>query len=380
MDGDGELVGNLEATTDLFIAIELSGTSWLVGALGPRAQKVSRYLLKSGDSTGLLDLLRTLRGRVEGDGRRVNLISCYEAGFDGFWLDRLLKANGVNNHVIDPASIRINRKARRAKTDALDVEALINALIAWKRGDQRACSMVRVPSSEEEDARRITREREALIKDRIRYVNRIKGLLATQGIYNYEPLRARRRERLMHLQTGDGHTVPPRLQGELSRLVERLELVLTMLKEVEKERDRQVAASIEAGGAIGHLTKLRGIGPEMAMVLYGEAFVRAFNNRRQVAAYAGLTPSPWSSGSLQREQGISKAGNPRLRRTMVELSWLWLRYQPNSRLSEWFRQRVRDGKGRVKRIAIVALARKLIVALWRYHDAGVVPEGCLMKG
>ncbi|HZW80802.1 MAG TPA: IS110 family transposase [Candidatus Deferrimicrobiaceae bacterium] len=365
---------------EMFVAIELSGVSWLVAVHAPHADKISRHQIESGNGTALIDLLEAIRKRSERVlGREIAIYSCYEAGFDGFWLHRQLVAAGINNTVIDPASIQVNRRARRAKTDGLDVEALLRALMASRRGDKRVCAMVRVPTVKEEDDRRIGREREGLIKERIRHVNRIKGLLATQGVLGYEPLRSRRQERLDALRTGDGRPLPPRLYAEISRSLRRLELVLEILREIEIVRDEEAAASARTNGVVGRLMMLRAIGPEVATVLHGEALHRTFDNRRQVAAYAGLTPSPWSSGTLQREQGISKAGNPRLRKTMVELAWLWLRYQPGSRLSAWFRERVGDGKGRMKRIAIVALARKLLVALWRYIDTGLVPEGCLMK-
>lgn len=366
--------------TPMFAAVELSGVCWLVAIHAPHLDKISRHQLRSGASKELIDLLSSVRSRAEKAlGRSVDIVSCYEAGFDGFWLHRLLSRAGIRSHVIDPASIQVNRRVRRAKTDGIDVEALLRALMAWQRGEKRVCSMVRIPSPEQEDARRVSREREALIKERIRHVNRIKGLLATQGIRGFEPLRARRHERLNELRTADGCLLPPKLKAELGRSLKRLDLVLEMIKEIEAVRDQEAEASAQAGGVVGHLVRLRGIGPEVATILHGEAFNRTFGNRREVASYAGLTPSPWSSGTLQREQGISKAGNPRLRRTMVELAWLWLRYQPDSRLSCWFRDRVRDGKGRIKRIAIVALARKLIVALWRYVDVGLVPEGSLLK-
>jgi transposase len=370
----------VDATARMFVAIELSGVSWVIAVHAPHADKISCHHLKSGAGAALVDLIDVLRKRAEMTlGVPVVALSCYEAGFDGFWLHRHLIAAGIQNHVIDPASIQVNRRVRRAKTDGIDVEALLRALMAWHRGEKRVCAIVRVPTPEAEDARRISREREALMKERIRHVNRIKGLLATQGIRDYEPLRARRHERLDTLHTGDNRPLPLKLKAEIGRSLKRLELVMEMLREIETVRDEVAAESVRTNGSIGQLMMLRGIGPEIATVLQGEAFNRRFDNRREIAAYAGLTPSPWSSGTLQREQGISKAGNPRLRRTMVELAWLWLRYQPESHLSAWFRDRVRDGKGRIRRVAIVALARKLLVALWRYVDTGLIPEGSLMK-
>lgn len=242
--------------------------------------------------------------------------------------------------------------------------------------------MVRVPSVADEDARRLSRERGHLVKERIRHSNRIKGLCATQGIYDYEPLRADRRDRLAALGTGDGRPLPLRLTAEIGRQLVRLELVLEQLAAVEAERDHLAKAAArdpQASNALGLLMRLKSIGPEFATVLTNEVFYRRFDNRRQVGAYAGLTPSLFASGAMRRDQGISKAGNRRVRKTMVELAWLWLRNQPDSALSQWFLARVGDAKGRVRRIAIVALARKLLVALWRYIETGVVPDGAVLK-
>jgi transposase len=233
-----------------------------------------------------------------------------------------------------------------------------------------------VPSPDEEDARRATRERANLLKERVRHVNRVKGLLATQGVYDFEPLRPDRLERLTTLITADGRALPERLGAEVRRHLRRLALVLEMLAEVEAERDRALAA---AKGKEAVLLRLKGLGPESVAVLCAEIFHRAFANRRGVAAYAGLAPSPFASGDTCRDQGVSKAGNPRVRRMMVELAWLWVRFQPESALSRWFTARVGAIKGRVRRIAIVALARKLLVALWRYLETGLVPTGAVLK-
>ena len=235
---------------------------------------------------------------------------------------------------------------------------------------------------EGEDARRVHRERERLIKERIQHVNRIKGLLATQGIYDYEPMRRHRRERFEALTTAMGTLIPRHLRDESTRHLQRLELVLAMIRAVEAQRDAVVEAepaANEDGRKIQHLVRLKAIGPQFATVLVGEVFHKKFANRRQVASYAGLTPSPFNSGSLVREQGISKAGNPRARTTMIEMAWLWLRYQPNSALSRWFHERVGTGTGRVRRITIVAVARKLLIALWRYVETGLLPDGAELK-
>jgi transposase len=372
-----------EEVVRIFLALELSRSSWLVASHTPAADKISRHKLAAGDIDGLLALIERLRTRVEQKtGQPVQVISCYEAGYDGFWLDRKLKAEGVINHVMDPASIQVDRRARRVKTDAVDADALLRALMAFCRGEKKVCSMVRVPTRDEEDAKRLSREREQLIKERVRHVNRIKGLCATQGIYDYQPLKTNRLERLDELRTGDGNPLPERLRNEIRRQLERLKLLLELIGTVEAERDAVVKAdkpASEADRRIRALAKLKGIGPEIATVLYNEVFYRQFANRRDVAAYVGLTPSLFASGDLRHDQGISKAGNPRARATMVELAWLWVRHQSGSDLTGWFLTRVSGIKGRIKRIAIVALARKVLVALWRYLETGLVPTGAMLK-
>jgi len=362
----------------IFLALELSRSSWLVASHTPAADKISRHKLAAGDIDGLLALIERLRTRVEQKtGQPVQVISCYEAGYDGFWLDRKLKAEGVVNHVMDPASIQVDRRARRVKTDAVDADALLRALMAFCRGERKVCSMVRVPTRDEEDAKRLSREREQLIKERMSI-----GSRASQGIYDYQPLKANRLERLDELRTGDGNPLPERLRNEIGRQLERLKLLLELIGTVEAERDAVVKAdkpASEADRRIRALAKLKGIGPEIATVLYNEVFYRQFANRRDVAAYVGLTPSLFASGDLRHDQGISKAGNPRARATMVELAWLWVRHQSGSDLTGWFLTRVSGIKGRIKRIAIVALARKVLVALWRYLETGLVPTGAMLK-
>jgi transposase len=285
--------------------------------------------------------------------------------------------------VIDPASLQVDRRARRAKTDGIDVGKLLRSLMAYLRGEPRVWSVVRVPTIIEEDDRRLHRERNRLINERIQHVNRIKGLLAIHGIYDYEPMHPERIQRLERLRTADRHSLPLRLKAEILRELQRLELVLGMIQTIETERDAIVSAKSKSqqtsAKKIKHLVKLKSIGPEFATVLVGEVFYRTFDNRKQVGSYVGLTPSPFQSGSTSRDQGISRAGNAKARTTMIELAWLWLRNQPDSRLSVWFRERVGNRKGRIKRIAIVAMARKLIIALWRYLEADVIPEGAVLK-
>ena len=240
--------------------------------------------------------------------------------------------------------------------------------------------MVVAPTPEEEDRRRISRERRTLIKERIEHVNRIKGLLASQGIFEYEPMRKDFRNRIDGLRTGDGRPLLLHLKAEIIRELDRIDLVLRQVAVIEAERDALVKSdSTDTQAPAALLMKLKGIGPEFAAVLWLEGLFRRFANRRQLAAYAGLAPSPWQSGSVNRDQGISKSGNPRLRTVMVELAWLWLRYQPASALSCWFRERVGSERGRIRRITIVALARKLLVALWRYTTCGELPNGAELK-
>jgi transposase len=372
-----------DALACCLIAIELSKASWVVGVQTPLINKTSQYRLMAGDWNSLLKLIERIRRQVSRElGRPVEVISCYEAGYDGFWLHRLLEAHGVHNYVLDPASLLVNRRARRAKTDRIDVERMLRALGRYLRGEPDACSVVRVPSVEQEDARRLHRERHRLIRERVQHVNRIKGLCATQGIYDYEPLRSDRKAQLEGLRTGDGRALPARLKAEIIRELQRLELVQRMIAQIEAERDAIVTEAAPQhlnAGKIKALVNLKSIGPEFATTLVGEVFYRSFDNRRQVGGYIGLAPSPFSSGATDRDQGISKAGNPKARSTAIELAWMWLRYQPDSTLSIWFRQRVGDRKGRARRIAIVALARKLLVALWRYLETGLVPAGAVFK-
>jgi transposase len=290
----------------LCIALDLSRSSWVAAIHAPHVDKVSRHKLMPG-AEGLLGLIGRVREQAERAlGATVRVVSCYEAGRDGFWLHRVLRGAGVENQVIDPASLLVDRRARRVKTDKLDAAALLRALMAWCRGELRVCATVRVPSPEEEDARRTTRERANLLKERVRHVNRIKGLLATQGVHDFQPLRPDRLERLEALATGDGRALPVRLRAELRRHLLRLAPVLEMLAEVEAERDRALA---EAKGREAVLLRLKGIGPESAAILCAEIFHRTFVNRRGVAAYAGLAPSPFASGDTCREQGVGKAGN-----------------------------------------------------------------------
>ena len=343
---------------------------------------MSKHSVRGGDLAGLLGRFKLLQEKAQArTGKLFPVVVIQEAGLDGFWIHRALEANSVESHVVDPASIATSRRHRRAKTDKIDGEALVRTLLAYKRGEPRVCAMVTAPSPEDEDRRRICRERKVLVAERVEHVNRIKGLLFAQGVGGYEPLRRDRRKRLEDLRTGDGRPLPALLKAQISRELDRLEMLVEQIKTVEAERDALIAAGKKTTSPptpAAMLLDIRGIGAEFAAVLWSEGLFRHFNNRRQIAAYAGLAPSPWQSGSVDREQGVSKAGNPRLRTTLIQLAWLWLRHQPKSALALWFEERVKQS-GRLRKTTIVALARKLLIALWKYVTLGVVIEGAVMK-
>jgi transposase len=363
----------------IFISLELSRSTWLATSLSPGGgEKMSKHSVSAGDIAALLARFSELRRKAcARTGKSFPIIVIQEAGLDGFWIHRVLLSEGIESHVVDAASIATSRRRRRAKTDRIDGEALIRALLAHKRGEPRVCSMVRAPTPEDEDRRRICRERKVLIMERVQHVNRIKGLLFSQGASGYEPLRRDRRARLDALQTGDGRRLPQHLKAQVCRELDRLELLLEQIRAVEAERDALLNAEQTKVSAPPMLLGVHGIGPEFASVLWSEGLSRHFDNRRQVAAYAGLAPTPWQSGSVNREQGISQSGNPRLRTTMIQLAWLWLRHQPRSALTLWFKERNERNGGRRRKTTIVALARKLLVALWKYVSAGVVIEGAM---
>lgn len=378
-DGPAAIQTQLAA---IFVSLELSRSTWLVTSLSPgKGEKMSKHSVKAGALAELLKLFAELKRKAEArTGQSYPIITIQEAGLDGFWLHRALKQESVESHVVDPASIATPRRRRRAKTDRLDGETLLRALLAYKRGEVRVCAMVVAPSPDEEDRRRLCRERRTLIAERIVHVNRIKGLLFAQGIFDYVPLRRDRRKRLEALRTGDGRALLPHLKAQISRELARLELLLEQIAAVEHEEERLLAASKPTGekaisNPVAMLLDLKSLGSNFAAGLWSEAFWRQFANRRQVASYAGLAATPWRSDGIEREQGVSKAGNPRLRTTMIQLAWLWIRHQPQSALTQWFKANSQRGRKRT----IVALARKLLVALWKYVTAGVVIEGAVMK-
>jgi len=350
----------------------------------PRQERPGRHPLAAADALGLWALIERERSALQRAGwARVRVVTCYEAGRDGFWLHRFLVAQGAESHVVDPGSIEVNRRARRAKSDGLDVESLLRLVIRYDAGDRHHARMVVVPSIGEEDARRPGRERGRLLSERTAHSNRIQGLLATQGLYGYRPLRGDRWVRLAALHGANGQALPAQLHEEIVRELHRLEVVEGQIAAVEKRRAAALAAAPAAdkgAGRIKALRRLRGIDIEVATTLVREVYYRPFANRRKVASYVGLTASPFRSGGMDHEQGIAKAGNRRARSMAIELAWLWLRHQPDSALSRWFHDRLAGSKSRrLKRILIVALARKLVVALWRYLTAEVSPQGARFK-
>jgi transposase len=366
----------------IFTSLELSRSIWLITSLAPGGgEKMSKHSVPAGDIASLLTRFLELKQKaLARTGKSFPIVVIQESGLDGFWVHRVLQSEGIESHVVDPASIATSRRRRRAKTDRIDGEALLRALLAFKRGEPRVCAIIKAPTPEEEDRRRLCRERKVLIAERVKHVNRVKGLLFSQGVSGYEPLRRDRRKRLDELTTGDGRPLPPHLKAQISRELDRLELLLEQIKAAEAERDALLAAQkATTPHPAAMLLAIKGVGPEFAAILWSEGLFRHFDNRRQVAAYAGLAPTPWQSGSVDREQGVSKAGNPRLRTSLIQLAWLWLRHQPQSALALWFKERVSRNGGRLKKSTIVALARKLLVALWKYVTAGLVIEGAVMK-
>jgi len=373
----------------IFISLELSRSRWLVTSLVPGGgQRMSRHWVEAGDLAGLLARFWAIREKASArTGISYPIIVIQEAGLDGFWIHRALEQEGIESHVVDAASIAVSRRRRRAKTDRIDGEALLRVLLAFKRGEPRVCSMARAPTPDAEDRRRICRERKTLLAERIRHVNRIKGLLFSQGIGDYEPLRGDRRRALEAVRTGDGRALGAHMKAQIGRELDRLELLLGQIAAVEGERDAMLAREVEAARdaertpptAVEMLMDVKCLGPDTVALLWTEAFYRSFDNRRQVAAFVGLAGTPWQSGSIDNEQGVSKGGNQRLRTAMIQLAWLWPRHQPGSALARWFVERTKGASKSHKKKMVVALARKLLVALWRYVDAGVVIEGAVLK-
>ena len=382
------------ATDPIFVAIEMSRSKWVVGTHIPTSTKVGIHNVEWGDAAALLSLINRLRSRATDliGAATVPVLCCYEAGYEGFWLYRRLVAAGLRVLVLDPSSLLVNRRAKRAKTDRIDAKAMIRALMAYNRGEDQVLSAVNVPSVEQEDHRRLVRERQSLVYDCTAHTNRIRGLLLTQGIVGFDPRASGAAQQLDRLVTGDGRPLGPRLKDELRREIGRLRVVLDQLKDVSAERNaialgkktdttpnEQNSVDSDADAKmIAALTRIKGVGPNDASVLVREAFWRKFSNRREVAAWSGLAPTPWASGTISRDQGISKTGAAIFRSHVLQIAWRWLHHQPQSKLSQWFSERTNGAAGRVRRVMIVALARKLLVALWRYATTGLVPTGAII--
>ena len=368
------------AEPTLHAALELSKNSWLLAIQFPERDAPSLYPLRGGDADGLMAKLDAARDRVaKVTGRMPAVTLCYEAGYDGFWLARLLEHHGIECLVMEPASLQVNRRARRVKTDRIDVENLLHTLIAWRRGERHVSSMVVIPSVEEEDVRRSHRERNRLVRERTAHINRIRGLLFGQGIRGINVKKDYKTLAPATLVTGDGRPLPERLGREIARQIERLTQVQAQIVEAERERDQASTPCAATERKRHQLLRLNGIGPTFAAILAREVYYRRFANRRQVASYIGLAPSPYDSGDGRRSQGISKAGNSLARYCLIQAAWLWLRHQPNSALTQWFRQRTEGQGKRVRCIMIVALARKLAIALWRYVELGLIPQGATLS-
>jgi transposase len=362
----------------LYLAFELSWTTWkLAFTIGAGQPPRIRTIPARSLETLLLEIKKAKQRFDLPEDAAV--ISCYEAGRDGFWLHRFLVHEGIENLVVDAASIEVNRRQRRAKSDRLDAIKLVSMLIRWYQGEKRVWAVVQVPTPDDEDRRQLHRELIRLKAQRTRHDNRIKGLLAGLGLSVV--IDAGLPERLGRLRQWDGQELPPRLRRCLVRECQRRQLVGRQIGEVEAERREQIRHGTDPqADQVRRLLGLRAIGPNTAWLLVHEVFGwRQIRNRRELGSLAGLTPSPYDSGQSRHEQGVSKAGNRRVRWMMIELAWIWLRYQPSSELSQWFQRRFGSGNSRVRKVGIVALARKLLVALWKYLQTGEIPAGAEIK-
>jgi len=363
----------------LYMAVELGWSQWKLGFVSEADQKPRQRTISARNLTALQAEIGRAKARF-GLAESSRVASCFEAGRDGFWLHRYLESLGVKNRVVDSASIEMNRRARQAKSDGVDVEKLLSLLIRSETGERVRWSVVRVPSVEEEEGRQLSRELETLKKERTAHRNRMRGLLASQGV----DLKIRRNfpVSLQQVKLWDGSSLSEDLRSRFEREWERLELLEKQVADLEKQRRDRVS---QAKGSVARvaqcLCRLKSIGLNSAWLFSGEFFAwRQFRNRRQVGSLAGLAPTPYQSGDrLHREQGISRAGNERVRSMAIEIAWAWLRFQPQSQLSLWFQERFARGGSRSRRIGIVALARKLLVALWRYLETGEIPAGAALK-
>lgn len=371
----------LDQDSTLVAVIEMSQSKWLVGGLVPGLRREPEKGL-SPDPDRLLRLLDRWRDEAGRAGQVIARVCvAYEAGRDGFWLARWLRARGVECHVMHATSIPVPREHRRAKTDRLDLGLLKRAFLGWLRGERGHCSMAAVPSLAEEDARRASRERRVLTQEATRIVNRIRSALVRLGIRGFSPTGRQAAERLGGLATGEGEAIPPLALAELRRELARLALLRAQIKQIEADRLRrlQEAPAQPAHRMSLQLAQLHGVGLETGDLLATEAFARALRDRRAVARYAGLTGAPDESGARRREKGLARAGNARVRHAMIQLAWRWLKFQPHSALAQWYRGRTQDGRRDTRKTMIVALARKLLIALWHLLTTGEVPEGAILR-
>jgi transposase len=362
----------------MYLAFELSNAHWKLGFTTGTGRRPRQRTIQARDLAALEEEIRRAKRRFDLP-ETARVVSCYEAGRDGFWLHRYLVTEGVENLVVDSSSIQINRRARQAKTDRMDVEKLLSQLIRYRSGEREVWSVVRVPSVEAEDNRHLHRELESLKKDRTRHINRIKSFLVGQGIQM--KVRGDFLEEIERVRKWNGSGLPEKLKPRIQREYQRLQLVEKHIKELERERVEELRHSEEESvETVRNLLRLKGIGLN-ASWMFGMEFYswRKFNNRKEVGALSGLVPMPHQSGGSYREQGISKAGNRHIRAMAIEIAWGWLRYQPESELTKWYEKRFGQGSKRIRKIGIVALARKLMIALWRYLETGVIPEGAVLK-
>jgi transposase len=362
----------------LYVGFELGLEKWKLAFTTGRAQKPRMRTVEAGDTEGVLRELARAKERfgLKPDSR---VVSCYEAGRDGFWLHRYLVSEGVTNLVVDSASIEVSRRSRRAKTDRLDAGKLVSMLVRWDEGE-KVWSVVRVPSEEAEDSRHLHRELKTLKAEQTRQVNRIRGVLAGHGV-RVKSIGAHFPEWLKEVRIWDGSSLPAGVGRRVLMEFDRLQFIRAQIAAVERERQRMMKESTRRDAEVARqLHRLKGIGVNSAWMYSAEFFSwREFRNRKEVGSLAGLTPTPFQSGSGMREQGIDRAGNKRIRAMAIEIAWGWLRHQPQSKLSQWYEQRFGGGSSRLRRIGIVALARKLLVALWRWVDQGILPEGAVLK-
>src|SRR3954464_5062740 len=371
----------LEPNGTLIAVIEMSLSSWLVAGIVPGIERQPLKKLAV-DEGALLKLLHRWREEAERAGRRIERIAvAFEAGRDGFWLARWLKARGIEAYVIHASSVAVSREHRRAKTDRLDTELLKRGFLGWLRGERGHCSMARVPTVAEEDAKRPNRERDCLMGERTRIVNRIKSTLARLGIRNFKPTLRKAAERLASVHTPEGMPLPPNTLAELQRDMARLGFVVIQIRQIEEARQKRLEQQHETGphATVRLLARIVGVGVETADLLVHELLSRPMRDRRAVARYAGLTGSPDESGAQRREQGLARAGNARVRRGMIQLAWRFLMFQKESALAVWYRIRTADSRVGTRKTMIVALVRKLIIALWRFVTTGETMEGVILR-